>query len=443
VASPFSQKAPPASISLHSVSKREKLAAASRQFQDACRHDPAVLDDFRRRTSKGTRRYWRSPAGREEIRRRHAQAGQGRSELHSRTWEIVRQRILGHPLKEIARDLGIHLHAARYHCALVGLPTNNCGPFLGDFGEAVSGRLIRELRKNSGLSWPEFDDQIGLSKNQGYNLLPKMHVPPPVARGIIAWPDAIIREVFSRTGNSGKVFIRPNRPSSKPAFLKRILPHLPEKYGLLRKTLPVLRRELKDHPDWTVADIGAFVCRQARMETHQQPRRHHWRILLCWLPQLEESLAQSLERLRSRKFVHEIAADLIGSRYRISGKIIMRAMDKSLKPMSVRDMRDLIRNRGIPTEKLKSPRPRRKPGRMATTRAKITVAADRALQNWTEYRTASILFPKEEDRQSAYDKTKQLFRRHGPEIETEKLRLTALSDNERIVQVSSAEQALN
>jgi hypothetical protein len=91
---------------------------------------------------------------------------------------------------------------------------------------------------------------------------------------------------------------------------------------------------------------------------------------------------------------------------------------------------------------LRQPRPRRgrgrQPGMLPATRASITVAASRVLAGETKYKMARLIYPRQHDVTLAYKSTKELFRRYQNEIETEKLRLAALSESDREREINTA-----
>lgn len=253
------------------------------------------------------------------------------------SWEIVMLRADGASLPTIARECGLKLSGADYRVDALDLPP---GPY--DSGEPFRKRHTRRLWRISGLTYPEFSRQIGIStRSVQADLSPRRsdeYIDSQRARKYLAWRDRVVEALLAGAPSEKGKRVR----WGKSSVLKTFFPDLRTMCRLLVETIPAIGDWLRAHPEGDANQLAEWACDQAQAETKRTPRIFRWRKLVRWLPQLMPTLKANWELLKRVPEgrsgfglrLWQVAHGLLADHFGVSSSILQRSLEQKAPRIS-------------------------------------------------------------------------------------------------------------
>ena len=321
----------------------------SKDAREKYRRDFRIPDDVsltadwhRRRLADGRLKFMRGPAG-ENARLRIAESlSRPRPDLYGKTgrhpsgkaiptWEIVKRLTKGDSLVQVAKNVGAGNHKLiQRRAAAVGLAFGTA--LMCDHGEPFRNRSLAYMRKVTGFEVTDFVKFVGLRSARSLARSGESILNPQEARMAIEWRDGILRALLGVRSLhvAGKDY-------RKDDLLRRMLPTLPEVNSFMGRTIGDLRKDCREHPEWTVNELCEAVCIEAQREQSISRVDNRWRNTLRYLWQIESFLNANLDRLRSSEADGVILREMIGARYRVKRVFTrkQRSVFAALQPSNV------------------------------------------------------------------------------------------------------------
>jgi hypothetical protein len=387
--------------------------------------------------AKGARRFWKSVAGRKQIKRlRDERTGRSQPKNFGRTgpirkigghgaaaptWEIARLLTSGHSAEEAASKLGMERRALADRAKKAHL--NYGSIFICDQGIPFRDEKLTAIRGAAGfLTAPQSEKALGLrpgscGPRKGG---PKAIRVPEVARTVIAWRDKAIRALAEFEGDKFRSY-------RNYEIVHTLLPDLGPLRDALVETFAAIHS--KFGPDWEMDDVWNFVTERARGGASSS-----WHRTLCYLWEIEPALKRRFGEFAGSdpRTVRSFILEILGERYGVHRDQIefaIRGGRKSARTIQPAEMFRLISS-ALPSVRTSTSAPIVRQDGMREGGKKrgfvsddsndriLLIAALETKGTTTTYGMAPLLYPltARRTRTAAENATRKFRKRHALEI---------------------------
>jgi len=214
--------------------------------------------------------------------------------------------------------------------------TKDGGPIY-NFGRPVDPEIVRTLIKMSGLTVGRFAKHLlsngwGVPATALYYCYSEKYkeLRPVYARAIVAWQNALLQELLSKTHDHGY---------SPAVVLRTLFPDFPKRYSLVLAALTDCRPFLIENQNVGISELGQYICQQAMFEKVGKRRGN---LFTRFLP-LAVELIPHLDFDRARKQIpSDVAMETLARRLSVKRSAVYYATLAQTRPISPKVMRGLV-----------------------------------------------------------------------------------------------------
>jgi hypothetical protein len=260
-------------------------------------------------------------------------------------WKIIKARLEGALLKEIAAKNGTGLKPIRLVVHSVDLPEGK--RYFCDRSRPFTRGSGTEVQKSLGFTMDEFAVELGIRKRRVAIWLtnPTKNLDPSEARGCIKLRNQQAEKFLDEKTIRGLSFVD---RYDRAAVLATLFPRLKAEYRLLLDTIPAIRAFLKQSAsDCQEEELANFVIERAQEEKRGELPGRNFLALVRWLPQLMPWLLENQSKLKGSELARLLVTDLLAftcSCSDLSGRTIIGSAvsaSNAVAALEVRRIRDL------------------------------------------------------------------------------------------------------